>query len=54
MSSIEIPEQLFTERMEELLRSGKVIAACYASVKNGVIGEYWEMMTREKEELMRN
>ena len=33
MPSIEIPENIFSERMQELLRPVKVIAACDASVK---------------------
>ena len=32
--------------------SRKVIEACNNSIKNGVIGEHWVMMTRDKEELM--
>ena len=50
--SPETLEQLFCEKMKESLKSGKVIAACDALVKNGVIGTWWVMMTREKEELM--
>ena len=38
MSSIEMLEQPFSERIEELLRSRKVIVACDALVKNVVMG----------------
>ena len=47
---IEIIEQPFYDRTEELLKDGKVIAACNDSVENGM-GAHWVMMTKWKEEL---
>ena len=47
-----MPQRPFSERMQELLRSGKSIAACDALVKNEVIGACRVIMIREKEELM--
>ena len=52
MSSIEKPELKFSERMQELLRSRKVIASCDASIKNGLMVPRWVMMKRDKEELI--
>ena len=40
-------ETPFNEEMQELLRKGEVIAACNASVKDGVMGAYWVIMTRK-------
>ena len=51
MSSIEMLEQPFSERIKELLGPRKAIVVCEASVKNVVMGVHWAMMTREKEEL---
>ena len=38
--------------MQEFLGSGKMIAAYDASVKNGLMGACWVMMTRENEKIM--
>ena len=38
--------------MQELLRKGEVIAACDASVKDGVMGAYWVIMTRKNKTLL--
>ena len=51
MPSTEILEYLFSERMKELLRSGKLIVACDVSVKN-VVRAHWVMTKREKKEVM--
>ena len=52
MTLIKIPKPLFSEITQELLRPGKVIAACNAWVKNGILGVSLVTMKREKEELM--
>ena len=52
MPSIEMPECPFSERTKEFLRFRTVIAACNASVKNGVLGENLVIMIREKEKLI--
>ena len=40
MPSIEIPERPFNEIIQKFLSSLKVMAACEASVKNGVMGAH--------------
>ena len=45
-------EKPFLDRTQELLKAGKVIVACDASVKNSVMGALWVMMKREREEII--
>ena len=45
-------EPPFTEKMQELLRKGEVIVACDSSVKDGIMGAYWVIMTRKNEKLL--
>ena len=45
-------EQPFCDRTQGLLKARKVTSACDNSVKNGVMGAFWIMMTRENEELI--
>ena len=42
----------FAEEIQESLRKGEVIAACDASVKDGIMGAYWVIMTRKNEKLL--
>ena len=50
--SIETVEQPFYTKMQELLKAGKVIAACDPSVKNVVMVALWVIMARDKEDIM--
>ena len=52
--SPETLKQSFCKKTQELLKCGKIIVACDASVKNDVMGAWWVMMIRDKEELMRH
>ena len=45
-------ERPFNEEMQESLRKGEVIAVCDASVKDGVMGAYWVIMTRKNQTLL--
>ena len=45
-------EPPFAEEIQESLRKGEVIAACDASVKDGIMGAYWVIMTRKNEKLL--
>ena len=42
----------FNIQIKEVLRSGRAVARCNASVKNDVIGVYWVIIDRETKEII--
>ena len=50
--SLETLEQPFCEKTQSSLKAGKVTSTCNTSVKNLMMGAWWAMMNRKKEELI--
>ena len=42
----QIDTPLFNDSIQEIIRQDKVVARCNTSIKDGMIGRYWKLMTR--------